>query len=279
MSAILSSYNFRNHGPLSNEQLFRVAPSIFADRPASTTSEKYKFIPTIDAVEALRNEGFFPVKAGEARARIDEKKGYTRHIIRFRREGDTVAKVGDSIPEIVLLNSHDGTSSYQLTAGLFRLVCSNGLVVSDSVFDTVRVRHSGNIVDDVIEGSYRVIEESPRIFDQVRRDEALLLTDGQQEAFARAALQLRWDTDEDGNSTVPIQASQLLRPRRYADNSKDLWSTFNRVQENLVRGGLSGRNSSGNRTSTRAVASVDANTKLNKALWTLKDELANLLAA
>ena len=267
MNAVINS--IRGHGrPLENYEIQRLAPSVFADTAAPGRSHRYTFIPTSHAVDALRNEGFLPVYAGEARSRKPENFGYTRHVVRFRRQDGFGAELA---PEIVLLNSHDGTSSYQLSAGIFRTVCSNGLIVADSTFETIRTRHSGNVVDDVIEGAYRVIENSELIGSRVEEFRSVQLTDGQQLAFAKSALRLRWDDE------APIQGEDLLRLRRSADRLDDAWTVYNRVQENLIKGGLRGRNANGGRTTTRAVNSVSENVRLNKALWSLTEALVDLV--
>ena len=134
-------------------------------------STRYTFIPTSQVVTALRKEGWQPVRAFESRVRDEEKKGYQKHMVRFRHvdalAGDAPMVVGDTHPEMVLLNGHDGSSSYQIHAGLFRLVCSNGMVVADATIEKVCTRHSGDIINQVIEGTYQVIEAAPKAIAQV----------------------------------------------------------------------------------------------------------------
>lgn len=267
-------YNNNTARALDDDQLRRLAPSVFAETAAHDRSNRYTFIPTSQVIQALRNEGFYPVAAMESRARAEEKKGFTKHLVRLRRH-DGFTAVGETLPEICLLNSHDGTSAYQLTAGLFRLVCSNGLIVADSEVETIRCRHSGNVIDNVIEGTYRIIDRAPQVAGIVEDMRGLALPVPAQEAFAKAALQLRWD-DESGDH-APVKAEQLNRPRRSDDKGGDLWKTMNRVQENLIRGGVSGRNAKGGRTTTRAVNSVGENVRLNKALWTLAEEMRKIM--
>lgn len=263
---------------LNNEQLQRVAPSIFAAAPWERVSEKYAFIPTIQVVDALRAEGFEPVKAMQSKTRIEGKGEFTKHLIRFRRAQDLEVVRGTELPEIVLVNSHDRSSSYQLSAGIFRLVCSNGMVVKSSSFGDIKVQHSGNIVDRVIEGSYSIINDMPKVMEQVEGMKALTLDGHAQHAFAKAALELRYPTDEAGNSRSPIAAEQLLRIRRYDDQTSTLWNTFQRVQENYIKGGLRGTGTTGKRTSTRAISSVTEDVRLNKALWMLAEELGKAVA-
>lgn len=269
---MLNTYATRTAQPLDNAALRRFAPSVFADSPYHAMSDRYGFIPTATVVDALRSEGWFPVQAREQRVRLEDKRGFTRHVVRLRRDGLSLDKVGDTIPEIVLLNSHDGTSAYQMHAGLFRLVCSNGLVVADTTFGKISIRHSGDVVGRVIEGTAEIVQDLPRLSESVREMQAIDLRPEERRAFANAALGLR-------DSALPVEPEQALRPRRYADNASDLWTTFNVVQENVIRGGLRSRTSTGRRTHTRAIGSIQEDTRLNKALWQLAEEMKRLKAA
>lgn len=261
---------------LSNDDLLRSAPSIFAEDKRPDRSERYAFIPTINVIDGLRSEGWEPTKAMQSRSRLEGNREFAKHMIRFRRH-DARPMVGDNIPELVLVNSHDGASGFNLMAGVFRLVCSNGMVVGN-VSDKLSVRHTGNAVDNVIEGSYSIIERLPKIADFVERAQAIQLAPREQTALAEAALAIRWEGDES-----PISADALLRPRRYADNTPDLWATFNRVQENMVKGGVRGltvdANGRARRTSTRAIKSVSEDVRVNRALWTLAERMAEIKAA
>lgn len=258
---------------LSNDDLMRAAPSIFAEDKRPDRSDRYSFIPTIDVIDGLRGEGWVPTKAQQSKSRAEENRGFAKHLIRFRRH-DATPVVGDNIPELVLVNSHDGASGFNLMAGVFRLVCSNGMVVGN-ISDKLSVRHTGDAVSNVIEGSYEVIERLPKIADFVEKASQITLDRREQEVFAASALALRYEGDE-----TPIQAAQLLRPRRYADDKPDLWATFNRVQENMVKGGVRGwtRDQRGNarRMSTRAIGSVSEDVRVNRALWLLAESMAAL---
>src|SRR3989344_2957069 len=212
--------------PLSDEQIRTVAPSIFAEDKHESRSDRYRYIATGAVLSELRKEGFQPF------------------MVRLRH-ADQIN--GAEANEIILLNSHDGTSSYQMLAGMFRFVCKNGLVCGDTVAD-LRIPHKGDVVGQVIEGAYDVLDG----FDLVRerRDEmrAITLDRGEAEVFAHAALTLKYD---DPATPAPITESQLLMPRRRDDDRPDLWSAYNRVQENLTQGGLHGRTATGRRHSTR----------------------------
>ncbi len=133
---------------LNLETLQRKVPSIFSEDSAERTSDKYQHISTFKIIEGLMKEGFVPTWATQSGSRLENKKGYAKHMIRFRHQEAKLA-LNQLFPEIVLINSHDGLSSYRLMSGVYRLVCSNGLVAGYSYGD-IRVRHQGNIMHDVI---------------------------------------------------------------------------------------------------------------------------------
>jgi hypothetical protein len=272
-----SSYNLNTReAHLSNDQLMRIAPSIFATEPWNKMSARYAFIPTIQVVEKMRTEGFVPVAALQSRTRIDGKQDFTRHMIRFRdiRNGymPAIRDLGSIYAELMLTNSHDGASAYKLDAALFREVCKNGMVVSDSTVSEISVRHSGS-VDGIIDATYSVVEEFPKVLDSVEQFAQLRLNEGQRMAFATAALELRYDAGES-----PITPAQVLRTRRAEDAAPTLWNTLNAAQENLVGGGLRGQNTeTKRRLKTRPVSGIAENTRLNKALWTLTEAMRKLV--
>ncbi|WP_247351196.1 DUF932 domain-containing protein [Ralstonia pseudosolanacearum] len=265
------SPSLRSDSPLSDEQIRRVAPSIFADAPHESRSERYSYIPTAAVLTELRKEGFQPFMVTQTRVRDEGKREHTKHMLRLRHASQIN---GAEANEIVLLNSHDGTSSYQMLAGMFRFVCSNGLVCGDTVAE-VRVPHKGDVAGLVIEGAYQVLGG----FEQVKESRDLMrgitLDDGEAEVFARAALSLKYD---DPDKPAPVTESQVLMPRRFDDRRPDLWSVFNRTQENLTKGGLHGRTANGRRQSTRPVQGIDQNIRLNRALWLLADGMRALKA-
>lgn len=273
----------RFSAPLTNEQLFSAAPSIFATKPWERMSEKYRFIPTVDVINAMRDSGFQPVKAMQSRTRIEGKGDFTKHMIRFAHNDHmALSNVGEERPEVVLVNSHDGSSAYQLMAGIFRLVCSNGMIVQSSDMGSMSVRHSGREDDTaakVIEGSYEIINDSPKTFARIADYKAIQLTMGQQTAFAKAALELKSETAAE--TFDPIRMIQARRFEDYAnrDNkTRDLWKTFNVVQENIIKGGVSGRSASMRRATSRAVKSVNEDVRLNRALWRLTEEMSKIAA-
>lgn len=274
----------RFSNPLSNDQLQAVAPSIFATQPWEKMSDKYRFIPTVEVINAMRDNGFQPVRVMQSRTRIPGKGDFTKHLIRFAHNNHLqLSNVGEERPEVVLVNSHDGSSAYQLMAGIFRLVCANGMIVQSSNMGSVTVRHSGRADDTaskVIEGSFAIIEDAPKIFSRIADYKAIQLDRPQQEAFAKAAVELKGE-----DSAQVYSAERFLSARRFEDyadkqsGTRDLWRTMNVVQENLLRGGVRGRSASGRRSTSREVQSVNEDVRINKALWRLTEEMSRLKAA
>ncbi|WP_096989811.1 DUF932 domain-containing protein [Escherichia coli] len=262
----------RSDSPLSDDQIHRVAPSIFAEAPHESRSQRYAYIPTATVLTELRKEGFQPFMVTQTRTRHEDRRDYTKHMIRLRHASQINAR-GEA-NEIILLNSHDGTSSYQMLAGMFRFVCSNGLVCGDTVAD-VRVPHKGDVAGQVIEGGYQVLHGFDRALESRESMQAITLDEGEAEVFARAALSLKYD---DPDKPAPITESQILIARRFDDRRPDLWSVFNRTQENLTKGGLHGRSANGRRQQTRPVQGIDSDIRLNRALWLLADGLRQLKA-
>ncbi len=257
---------------LTDDELRRNAPSIFAGQAMQGVSNRYAFLPTGQVVSRMREAGWAPVEATEQRVRLEGRVGFQKHLLRFQRR-DLIAVKGEFAAEICLVNSHDRSSAYQLHAGLFRFICGNGMMVADSTFERVSIRHSGFTPDQVIDASFQVLDQIPQITAHVEEFRARRLSPPESRAFAESALLLRYDDLQ----TAPIAADKLLQSRRMEDAGDNLWNVFNRVQENLLRGGLkdfSRRKTDGHRfPRTRAVAGLDENIRLNKSLWHLASVL------
>lgn len=274
-----------NFYPLSESTLRSTVPSIFSTGISNRLSDKYTHISTWEVLTALSNVGFMPVKAMQCRVRDKSRIEHTKHMIRLRHN-DAIADKSGLFPEIVLVNSHDGLSSYRLMAGLYRRVCSNGIIAGNT-YNQIRVRHQGDIIGNVIEGTYEVIDSAQKMLSSAHEMEAIILSSDEKRIFAESVHQLKFDdlsVDESG-----IKPMQFLQARRSDDTKDDLFSIFNVAQENLIKGGLSGYAVSDNgryrlkstgqtvkKVTTRAVNSIDENNKLNRAIWSLAEKMQQL---
>jgi hypothetical protein len=266
---------------LTEDEMRKAAPSIFATAAHESRSERFQPIPTIEILRGLIAEGFVPVGTKQSGCRDEGKKEFTKHLIRLRRVDDgKVYNVGDTVCEILLKNANDGTSAYDLMAGLFRIRCMNSLVAQTGTIDSVKVRHSGDVSAKVIEGTYRVLNEAEKTLAAPADWGTLNLNADERQIFAEAAHVIRFGAAE-GEIATPIKPQQLLIPRRYDDKANDLWTTFNVLQENAIKGGLRGvqldeHGRRVRRVKTRAVNGIDQDIKLNKALWMLSEKMAEL---
>ncbi|EFO28617.1 protein YfjQ [Roseibium sp. TrichSKD4] len=280
MSIYTNTARFDHGRALTEDELRSLAPSIFATEAHESRSDRFQPIPTIEVLRGLMAEGFMPVGAKQARTRDETKADFTKHLIRLRRlDDDRKYSVGDTVCEILLKNANDGTSAYDLMAGLFRVRCLNSLVAQTATLDSVKVRHSGDVGAKVIEGTYRVMKEAEKALIAPADWSTLNLNTDERHAFAEAAHVLRFG-DASGETSTPVKPDQLLVPRRRGDIGEDLWTSMNVVQENVLRGGIHtiSRDAHGRRRRgrTRAVKGIDQDIKLNKALWVLSEKMAEL---
>lgn len=217
--------------PLGEDQMRGAAPSIFAEGKHTSRSERYTYIPTIEVLRGLRKEGFEPFMVAQGGSRVEGKAESTKHMIRMRHAGQVQTR--PEANEIILINSHDGASSYQMLAGLLRFVCCNGLVVGEVVED-IRIPHKGNVQGEVIEGAFRVLDEFEQVNEHTEAMKALQLQPPEEIAFATAALALRFGERgveaTGGHRPAPVTAEQLIEARRPEDIGHSLWTTFQRVQ-------------------------------------------------
>lgn len=274
----------RSHNEaLTDEQMILSAPSVFATAPHEKVSDRYGYLPTIDVVNAMRSEGWFPVDATQKNVRDLSRKTLTKHLVRFRRLGDDI-RVGDSVVELLLTNSHDRSSAFVLHAGIFRMACANGIVIADNTFQKLSVRHGKNVVGDIIEGSYSVINEVPQITKQVEEMQSIQLVRTEQELFANFAFGYsQGGFDPKMISTEKEISNQVLRPKRVEDRSNDLWTTYNVIQEKIIKGGIRtvkiNKKGLFKNNTTRKVTSINKDIKLNQVLWEMAQEMKKLKAA
>ena len=266
-----NAHQISGREPLDNEALYRYVPSIFASEAHDSRSERYVYVPTIDIVEGLRREGWFPFFAVQSVPRDGSRHGHAKHMLRLRRD-DGIGK--QEAAEVIIVNSHDGTSSYQMFAGMLRFVCTNSLVAGER-FEDVRVPHKGNIQHDIIEGVYTVAEDFPRLINASETMKEIQLGEDERRVLAEASLVARYGEEES-----PVRPDQIIQPRRREDAGQSLWMTYNTIQENMIRGGLHGqrRNAEGRirRSQTRPINGIDQNVTLNRALWTLAEGMQRL---
>lgn len=255
---------------LTIDALERAVPAIFAQSPDPRVSANYSFIPTRPVLEAIVAEGWIPTAAQNqmtGRGRKAVVGPHSAHLIRFRRKelDVTAPEWQDGYPEIVLINSHNRTKRYVLMAGIFRMICSNGLIVGDRVFEPTRLTHYNikQTVSDLCAGAAALSARTGALLEKVDAMRRRELTTEEQLGLARRAIEIRYR----GYDT-PLMPEVLLNARRPEDQGSDLWRVLNRVQEHLIVGGLST-----GRAHTRPMASLFEGVGLNTSLWSAAEDL------
>jgi uncharacterized protein DUF932 len=250
---------------LDDQQILRHAPSVFAPLKHPDRSSQYRHIPTCEVLSKLRENGFYPVAASQSGEPESLRGLFSRHCLRFRREGFDTPKTGDILPEVVLLNSHDGSGGYDISCGLFRIVCLNGLVAGAGDTFRIKIRHTGeDMVGRVLAASEQVITMIPTLLTRVQALQEKQLDESRRLDFARAALKV-------SGSRLLITADTLLSPRRPDDLPEDAWTVLNVVQENIVRGGVIGHDRRGSERRTGPISEVNRGLHVNRALWDLAE--------
>jgi hypothetical protein len=246
---------------LVNEEMLRQnAPAIFAEEPAPRTSSRYTFLPTTELLGLLGEAGWHPHSAQQVSARSEDGKKYGKHIVRLRHGdlGKDSLDVGDSVPEMVVFNAHDGLAGHKLLGGIFRMVCSNGMTISEHDFGAIHLRHIGFDRSEVFAAAERLANNVTNVNSTINEWKSIALTPAVERQFFTDASRIRWDNPDENIVT------NVSTRRRTEDTSKDLWTTFNVAQENLIRGGFRA-----NRREARRIKSIQKDLDINTKLWDL----------
>jgi hypothetical protein len=240
------------------DQIKAIAPSVFTTDKAPHLTDKYIQTPTSRVVEDLMNLGWQVTKAQEVKAR--KGKGFQKHLVVFRHPDITIkGKDGDdSFPQILLTNSHDGKAAFNFRVGIFRLVCSNGLVISDADFNNVSIRHINYTFETLQTKIQEIISKLPNLVQKINLFKSTQLTEAQMADFAQKAAALRT------KKTVNIM--DVLTADRPQDAGNDLWVVFNRIEEKIVGGSYRT-----GRRKARSIKNFQKDIELNEKLWELAE--------
>jgi len=248
---------------LKEKEIRKSAPSVFTQTPSREVSSKYTHIPTTRVISDMEVLGWGVVSAQEVRTR--KYHGYQKHLLTFRNPEITITgKDGDTVyPQIVVTNSHDGKSSFTFTAGLFRLVCSNGLVIADEEFANMKIRHMGYSFEELQELMKKIVETLPLTVECMNRMRETEMTEDMMIQFATDCIQTRFTKDQ----IIGVDMVELLNPTRKEDMGSDLWNVFNVVQEKVLAGDFQVTTKKGKIRKAREVKNFILDQKINKELY------------
>lgn len=253
---------------LNDEQIKEQAPSVFTMKPAKEVSKHYTHIPTTKVINDMRTLGWDVVDVKEVKARKASTKGVQKHLVVFRNPDVVInGNDGDTVfPQILLTNSHDGKNSFTFTAGLFRLVCENGLVISTTQFEDVKMRHMGYTFEDLQQNIREMVEKLPLTVESMNKMKEIEMGEKAALDFAKRALQTRFGKEQ--MNRIKVDLKDILTPVRNEDKGNDVWSVFNVVQEKIIDGDF--EYIAGTKTrKARRVKNFKQDQKINKELFEL----------
>jgi hypothetical protein len=266
--------NTNSNQILSKKQINDVAPSVFTQSPSSDVTEKYTFISTEKVIDDMEELGWMPVDAKEVKARTKNTQGVQKHMIVFRNEDIVIDGAdGDTVyPQILMTNSHDGKNSFQFTAGLFRMICENGLVIADKTFEDVKMRHMGYTFEDLQVLIKDIVEKLPLTVESMNRMKSVELEENQVLELAKSLLDIRVEGTD--NTFNDIAINNVLESQRKEDEGMGLWEVFNRVQENIINGNFYYNTKSGKQRQARIIKNFKQDIDLNRNMFAKAMEYA-----
>ena len=240
---------------ISLDSLRQRVPAIFTKTPSPKVSNRYSFADSEYYLQKFIDADWFIHSARQV-----SKSEYAPHQVILRNKD--IATVGDLLPQLIFTNSHNGIKKMTMDTGIYRLVCSNGLVVPTSITQSLSIKHIdlGDSTTDTIVNSF--YEKIPIIMNNIDRMRNKILTNDEIDNFTYNALQIRFI------NAVGININDVVKPSRIEDYSDDLWTIFNVVQEKLIRGGIQLPSKRHSRPINNFVNDNDINTKL----WQLAEQ-------
>ena len=245
---------------LSKNELRDIAPSIFSTEPSPEVSSKYSHIPTDKLIDDMELLGWKVIDAKEVNARTKGTRGFQKHLVVFRNDDIVINQMPNNIresitsptgyrrtdgtfakknpidtvfPQILLTNSHDGKNAFTFTAGLFRMICENGLVVSTNEFEKVAIRHMGYDFEELQKQVTEMVERLPLTVESMNKMIETTMDQNSIVKFAKDMLAVRFPEDE--LRRITIDMDEFITPVRPEDKGDDLWSVFNTIQEKSLK--------------------------------------------
>ena len=260
--------DLRINDPLTLEELQVKTPSAFTNHPHPRMSSRYVFVPTNQVINDMLSLGWQIGNAFEVNSK--KEKGFQKHCVEFFRPDLVIERNGETMyPTIILKNSHNGLSGFEFRAGIYRLVCSNGLVVADQEFGKIFIKHIGynfGTLAETIFGFITNVEEMSNKINQLMETE---LTEEQAVEFAHRSAEIRMLK---GHSMSLDNVLELLEVRRPSDRGLNLWRVLNRVQENIISGSYITKNEKGHERKARPIKNFELDLEYNQKLWEIASE-------
>lgn len=262
---------------MSKQDIAAVCPMALRSTPTNpNVSERYTFANTETVIDDLARLGWYPVEAKQARAKKNSSGIRSFHMLAFQNPDVFIKKTDadgcetiDAYPRIILTNSHDGFNSFKFMVGLYRCVCSNGLIIATDQMVELNIRHVNYDFEELRVVVATAIKQVPIQTTAINAMQNVMLTVEQKTALAISAMRIRKGVSEDGKFYADMEAVQaVLVPQRKEDEGDSLWNVYNVLQEYMMRGGYRAKASeSGKARKARALTSVAKSVDFNRDLF------------
>ena len=277
MSTMISLAN--QMAPMTNEEVMSVCPYAFAEVPTNPkVSGKYVHANTQTVIEDMEKLGWYPVEAKQCRQKKGSKGIRSFHIV-VMESGDVKTNIlgpngnVESKVRIIIQNSHDGFNSFRFMMGVYRFVCSNGMVVADAQFADFSIRHINYSFEELRGVVAKVMLEIPATIDKMNMMSTTVLTYDQKRAMAVETYKIRKGYAADDDVNVDDQTVEdLLTPVRTEDEGDSLWNVFNVLQEKMIKGGFSASGKNGKFRKQRPITSIKKDLDYNERLWAVAEQ-------
>ena len=266
---------------MDKEQLRELCPLAFAEAPTNPdVSGKYLFVNTETIVDDLDKLGWKPVQAAQRKSRGDGGTIFSKHMVAFQNPDIKITSGDgdDAYPRILLTNSHDGMQAFKFSVGIFRMVCSNGLVVADEQFSDFKIKHKGYTFSELRSVVKQAVEDLPNKVQVMNDMKNRILTQEEKNKLALDAMLIRADIKPGSEKATKFNydaetIEDILDPKREADKGNDLWRVFNVVQEKITQGEFSAALSGAKVRKVRKIQSFEKDIKVNQKLFKLATSL------
>ena len=274
MSDVILSFGKGLDGYLTKEQIKSSTPLVFVETPTNPdVSDKYLFVNTETIIDDLDKLGWLPVQAAQRKSIKKEGTIFSKHMVAFQNPNIKITSQDgdDAYPRILLTNSHDGMQAFKFSVGIFRLVCSNGLVVADEQFSDFKIKHKGYTFGELRNVVKQAVEDLPNKVQVMNDMKNRILTEDEKRKMALDAMLIRAGVKELQYDEETI--TDILEPKRDADKGDNLWKVFNVIQEKITQGDFHAALTGAKVRKVRKIKSFEKDMKVNKELFKLATAL------
>ena len=280
MQDLVQNFNKGLDSYLTKDQLRKICPVAFKDAPTNPdVTDRYLFVNTETIIDDLDKLGWMPVTAAMRKNRGKDTI-FSKHMVSFQNPNIKItSKDGDdAFPRIIMTNSHDGLQAFKFSVGIFRLVCSNGLVVADEKFSEFKIRHKGYTFAELRDVVAQAVKDLPNKVEVLNKMRNKILTQDEKQKLALDALLIRAGITPDSDKAKEFEYDQetiqdILEPKRKEDKGDDLWKTFNVIQEKITQGEFHAALVGAKVRKVRKIKSFEKDLQVNKELFKLATAL------